>query len=103
MLYSQVNDTFFLLVTVFDTKIRYLNRSVSLHRELFPRSHCFHSSCNRVCWTFLFSLSQFTHYSQKERCIKLDRQKAMTLKKNMAVKNAIFMLGESGSWKHQSQ
>lgn len=67
MLYSQVNDTFFppLLVTVFDTKIRCLHRSVSRRWELPPASHCLHSSCDWVCWTFLFSPSQFTHISLK--------------------------------------
>lgn len=76
--HRQINDAFFLLITVFDTKIRYLPAL-----RIAPKRHCFHCSCNWVCWTSLLSLSQFTQISQR-KMQKAGQAKSPTLKEKMA-------------------
>lgn len=64
--------------------------------ESLPKRHCCHWSvpafAGHPC------LSQSTHASPRA-----GQARSTTLKEEMAGKNAIFMLRESRSWKHQSQ
>lgn len=95
MLYSQVSDTIFLLITVLDTKIRSLNGSPPL---------CYDSPKEPLLSLFLYPgllnvpvfLCQFTCISER-KMHKAGPAKSTILKKNTEVQNEIFMLGESGS------
>lgn len=78
-MYRQINDAFFLLITVFDTKIRYLPALRIAPKE----EQCFHCSCTWVCWTSPSSLSEFTHISQR-KMQKAGQAKSPRLKEKMA-------------------
>lgn len=95
-MYRQINDTFFLLITVFDTKISYLPAWESLQRGIV-----FTAPVTGVLDIPVFSISIHTQLSKKD--VESWAGKKPNTKEKMAGKNAIFMLRESGSWKHQSQ
>lgn len=89
-MYRQMNEAFFLLITVFDTKIRNLPAL-----RIAPKRHCFHCFCNWVCWTSYFSISVHTNLTKKD--VESWAGKKPDTKREDGRKNAIFMLRESGS------